>query len=185
MSRGPLPQPGARRRNAPTIQSTSLPADGRKGRTPKCPYALRAAGTRWWRWAWRLPQAAKWDDGALYAVARRAQLEDDLAALEDVDLDELSDVLLDLVHADEDIKRVQTAVRNLEFGVRRLKGLAGGRLGVMKEMRELDGKLGLSPKALADLRWMIAQSEEDAAPTTGPAQVRRLRAVDPSAATAG
>jgi hypothetical protein len=80
---------------------------------------------------------------------------------------------------------VQTAVRNLEFGVRRLKGLAGGRLGVMKEMRELDGKLGLSPKALADLRWMIAQSEEDAAPTTGPAQVRRLRAVDPSAATAG
>jgi hypothetical protein len=177
MSRGPLPQPGARRRNAPTIQSTSLPADGRKGRR-RSARTRSAPGTRWWRWAWRLPQAAKWDDGALYAVARRAQLEDDLAALEDVDLDERSDVLLDLVHADEDIKRVQTALRNARAEsaasrasprpARRHEGDARARQPPRPEPQ------GARRPALDD-RPERRGRRADHGPGTGP----RLRAVDP------
>src|SRR5689334_13970589 len=82
---GPLPNPQARRRNVPTISGTDLPADGRKGRLPKCPIELGEAGDAWWRWAWRLPQATRWDDGALYFVARRALLEDHAAALKFTD----------------------------------------------------------------------------------------------------
>jgi hypothetical protein len=82
MARGPLPQSEKARRNAPTIPTTKLPAGGRKGRAPTCPYSLEKAGKAWWKWAWRQPQAAGWDDGALYSIARRASLEDDLAALD-------------------------------------------------------------------------------------------------------
>ena len=93
MARGPLPKPGARRRNAPTIPTTSLKADGRGVPAPDSPYALGEAGAAWWEWAWALPQACAWDDGALYAVARRAQLEDDMVALE------LNDYLVDFSYA--------------------------------------------------------------------------------------
>jgi hypothetical protein len=140
MSRGPLPDPNSRRRNKPTIPTTSLPAGGRKGRIPKVPasYALLTAGTAWWRWAWTLPQAAAWDDGSHYALARRAQLEDTMAAL---------------------------AVDD-----------ARGRLSVLKEMRELDRRFGLDPKAMAELRWTIVAEEAPAA-KPAPARKRHLRAV--------
>lgn len=178
---GPLPDPKARRRNTPTIPTTSLPAGGRKGRPPKVPdtYELREAGERWWKWAWGLPQAAAWDVGALYTLARRASLEDDLATLDLVDHFELAEIL----GLDEE----NDIIRRLEFTVGRLKSMAGGRLSVMKEMRELDGKLGLNPEALAKLRWTIVP-DEDKTPAASkaaakkPAAVRRLRAVDPIAA---
>jgi hypothetical protein len=176
MARGPLPKKDARRANAPTIPTTNLPAGGRQGSRPTVPraYKLGAAGKAWWTWAWKLPQAAAWDAGALYAIARRAQLEDDLAALEDIDLVDLADMF----GVDEE------STKSLAFAIGRLKAMAGGRATVMREMRELDNRLGLNPKALADLRWTIVDTEKPAAAgeQQQPANVRRLRAVDPAAA---
>src|SRR4051812_39596724 len=59
---GPLPSPTRRRRNAPTIPTTELPASGRAGRIPKPPSwaHLGTAGQAWWKWAWRTPQSAGW-----------------------------------------------------------------------------------------------------------------------------
>lgn len=145
---GPAPDPHARRRNPPTIPTTSLPAGGRKGRPPNAPaaYNLGEAGKAWWRWAWGTPQAAAWDAGALYVIARRAQLEDDLAAVDKFDPDAIGEVLG---------LPPEAALDELATVLARLKGLAGGRLAILKEMRELDGRLGLTPKAMADLRWTI------------------------------
>ena len=83
---GPLPNPNRRRRNALTIPTTKLPASGRPGAVPKPPawVQLGDAGRGWWRWAWKTPQASGWGTkaGQEVVVARRASLEDDLAALE-------------------------------------------------------------------------------------------------------
>jgi hypothetical protein len=148
MPRGPLPTANARRTNKPAIPPTLLPAEGRKGRPPAvpAPYRLGRAGRAWWNAAWKTPQATKWDAGAVHIVARRATLEDDLATLdhfEPFDIEEFLGVA------------PNEATRELGFAIGRLKGLAGGRIGVMKEMRELDRQLGLGPKAMADLRWSI------------------------------
>lgn len=176
---GPLPDGNARRRNAPTIPTTSLPAGGRKGRAPKVPggYQLAKAGRDWWKWAWSTPQACAWDAGALYVIARRAQLEDELATLdtvEGIDLTELaaaaSDQLADLVNE----------------VLRLLQRRASGTTTVMREMRELDDRLGLSPKGMAALRWKIvaddAAKTKPAADSPPPSNVRRLRPRDPAAA---
>ena len=154
MPRGPLPSANARRRNAPTIPTNELPAEGRKGPVPKCPYELGAAGDRWWKWAWKLPQAAKWDDGALYVVARRALLEDHAAALDFADTLDLAD-LFGAMKNDE-------AKRTVEFALSLLKRSATGEGALMKEMRELDNRLGLNPKAMVDLRWSITPAAEPA-----------------------
>jgi hypothetical protein len=124
----------------------------------------------WWRWAWGLPQAVAWDSGALYGLARRAQLEDDLAALELVDQLDVVDLL---AGADPE------AMRQVEWALQTLKGSASGRLAVMKEMRELDSRFGLNAKAMADLRWSIADASESstARPAGGTQKVRSLRAV--------
>lgn len=176
---GPLPNPQRRRRNAPTIPTTNLPASGRAGRPPKCPYQLGKAGSTWWRWAWRTPQAAAWSLGDLYTAGRRARLEDDLAALRDIeglDLHEALDAL------DEESGR---RFRDL---VQSLASMATGQVTLMREARELDDRLGLTPKSLAALRWTILDDEKakpaEADPDEGPqlpSNVRRLRAVDPAA----
>lgn len=174
MARGPLPNPNARRRNAPTIPTTQLPAGGRKGAAPKCPYQLAASGKAWWKWAWSTPQAHAWDVGALYVVARRAQLEDELAALGAVASPELADA----IGVGEDEIPEQVA-----WVISALKSHASGSNSVMREMREIDGKLGLTPKALADLRWTITADVVDAAArpkttkTAAAKSSRRLRAV--------
>lgn len=169
---GPLPNPQRRRRNAPTIPTTVLPAEGREGSPPRCPIKLGKAGRAWWRWAWSTPQAAAWTPGNLYALAHRASLEDDLVALEVEPLN-----LIDLV---EDDKLGQT----LRAVIVRLQSLAVGRLKVLQEMRESDKQFGLTAKGMADLRWSIAAADEkgeqkDDAPAAAP-PVRRLRAVDPA-----
>lgn len=152
MARGPLPDKTKRRVNAPTIPTTELPVGGRDGPAPACPYSLGKVGRKWWRWAWGSPQAAAWDDGALYFVGRRAQLEDDLAALDFEDRLDLGDLL---AGADEE------AVKRVEWALSMLKRSATGSVALMKEMRELDNRLGLNPKGLADLRWtIIAESEK-------------------------
>jgi len=157
MARGPVPNKKKRRRNAPTIPTTELDVAGRKGRPPKVPgaYNLQEAGAEWWKWAWSTPQALAWDSGALYVIARRAQLEDDLALI-DSPL-EATD-LAELLGVDED-----EAIEKLEYIVNRLAALAGGRLPIVKEMRELDKRLGLDPKAMAELRWEIVDKAKGAA----------------------
>lgn len=154
MARGPLPNKKKRRTNAPTIPTTELDATGRKGRPPKVPdsYKLGKPAAQWWKWAWSTPQACAWDTkGMLYVLARRAQLEDDLDALglnDDLDLADL------LAGADEE------AVERVEYALATLKKAATGKLAVVKEMRELDKVLGLTPKAMADLRWEIVDKSK-------------------------
>lgn len=176
MPPGSLPGKNTRRRNAPTIPTTTLSASGRKDPAPDCPYELAQAGDAWWRWAWSLPQALAWSDGDLYAIARRARLEDRLAALHLLDGLDLTDLL---AGADEE------AVQRVEWALRTLKGAATGALQVEKEMRELDGKFGLTAESLARLRWTIVADEEPTAAKPKPkrtaAQRGNLRAVDPLA----
>jgi len=177
VSRGPLPDPNALRRNKPSIPTTKLPVEGFDGEVPPPAYELGKEGAAWWAWAWTLPQAAAWDDGSVYALSRRAQLEDDLAALDLSDELDLADLL---AGADDE------AVDRVEFALRTLKKSASGRLAIQKEMRELDKRCGLDPKALPELRWTLVEKDEDAddAPAeSGPAKVRHLRAVDRSAAS--
>jgi hypothetical protein len=181
---GPLPNPNKRRRNAPTVPTTVLPAAGRKGRPPKAPeaYSLQKAAAAWWKWAWGTPQASAWDKGALYVIARRAQLEDELAALDDSEdvLERVHNSIMRILES-EDPDDVPERLNYLGLLLAKLKALAGGRVTLLKEMRELDKVLGLTPKGLADLRWSIQDlaEKENAGPV---ASVRQLRAVDSSAA---
>lgn len=112
---------------------------------PACPYELGEAGLAWWTWAWTTPQSKRWDAGALYSVARRALLEDDMAALVLADDSGLLEALLD--GANED------SIRTIRWALGRLSGAATGNTGLSREMRELEGHLGLSPKAMAALQW--------------------------------
>lgn len=173
---GPLPDPNHRRRNQPTVPTTDLPAGGRKGAAPKIPagYELGEQGSAWWSWAWHTPQAAAWSKGDLYLIARRARLEDDVAALAFLGFDPPPT-------DDEELGGYLEAVK---YVVERLKSLAGGELAVMKEMREIDTRLGLTPKGLADLRWKIVADEEK--PAAGEAPLRVLRGgADPRASLSG
>lgn len=112
---GPLPDPNRIRKQPGAIPTTTLPAEGRTAPPPACPYDLDLPGQRWWEWAWHTPQACAWDDGSLYAVARRAQLED------------------------------------------------GDRtISILREARELDDRLGLTPKGRINLRLTIKAAEEQA-----------------------
>lgn len=176
---GPLPNPQRRRRNAPTIPTTNLPAAGRTGPIPKPPkaYALSTAGVAWWRWAWRTPQSAGWSTGDLYVVARRARLEDDLAALDRLDAHHLDLASFLDIDADERTEVVEGLIACL-------KRLAGGELSLIREAREIDDRLGLTPKGFASLRWTIKAEEEPRPEAQRGSNVRRLRAVD-SGALAG
>ena len=133
---------------------TPLPASGRTGPAPESPYDLAEAGTAWWVWAWTTPQATRWDAGALYAVARRAQLEDDVAMLGfGEDHLDLADLLVGV--ADKE------ATRRVEWALTMLKKAASGKLALEKEMRELDGRLGLNPRAMVDLGWVIGEADKE------------------------
>lgn len=143
---GPLPTDNPRRRNAPTIPTTQLPASGRKGPVPKPPKWLHLgdAATAWWRWAWKTPTAAAWSAGMEPFVARRAMLEDELG------------------HADT----------------------VADRLKVLREIREHDDRLGLSPKSQAALRHKVVDdSDADVEPAVAAktSRWRDLRIVDSAA----
>lgn len=72
---GPPPKPNgtARHSRGPRANTVKLPAEGRKGRTPKWPFpTLKPKG---WEEIWKLPQAVMWE--AMYAeniVARYVEL---------------------------------------------------------------------------------------------------------------
>ena len=148
--RGPLPDPNAQRRNAPTIPTTNLPQAGRTESAPPCPLELGPDGEAWWAWAWSTPQAAGWSDGDAYFVAHRAALEDDVRAMrsEDFDIGELLD-----------IEKDGEMVRRLNELFRRMKSLAAGKVSITKTMTDMDDRLGLTPKGMAALRWKIVAEE--------------------------
>jgi hypothetical protein len=178
---GPLPDANARRRNK-RKPGTPLPLDGPLGAIPKCPYDLARPGKKWWKWAWKLPQATAWDDGAIYFVARRAQLEDELVALDESEdlVERIHDSMLRILES-EDPEDVPERLNYLGLLMAKLKALAGGRVTLLKEMREMDNKLGLNPKAFADLRWTLEVPDEEPAAgkrISSGASVTRLRAVD-------
>lgn len=163
---GPLPNPGAMRRNKPTIPTTNLPVSGRSADLiPEPPetYDLREKGQVWWSWAWTTPQACAWDEGALFLAARRAQLEDDVDLLESVEID--LDFLLG--------ERPTEAQEQLRALIMRMKAMAGGKLSVQREMRQIDDRLGLTPKGLAQLRWKIVEDEEPSGSGKGKPRGRR------------
>lgn len=168
--RGPLPTGTAIRRNKPTIPTTSLPVSGRTTEVPDPPttYEFGPAAADWWGWAWRTPQACAWDDGSLFAVARRAQLEDDLRTLEHIDID------LEFLLGEGEENQHESA-RTLTFLIGKLKGMAGGKLSVAREMRELDDRLGLTPKGLAANRWKIVPDEEAQTGQPGPQAPRQTK----------
>lgn len=179
---GPLPDPDAERRNAPTIPTTKLPAGGRRGSVPDVPAwrELGPAGLAWWEWAWRTPQACAWDAGQLLKVADRASLEDDLIAVQRAD--EVEHFLGDVARA-EDFREVRAVVMHLA-------ALVTGRLNILGKISDLDDRLGLSPKGRDQLRLKIV-SDEDYYPKTAPAKKtagkvvtrldsRRQRSVDAS-----
>lgn len=62
---GPPPKPASERRraNAPMANTLQLPAEGRKGRTPRFPGpgTLDANGRKIWRELWRTPMAVAWE----------------------------------------------------------------------------------------------------------------------------
>lgn len=142
---GPLPKPDGqrRRRNAPTIPTSALPAAGCELDAPDPPewVTLGPSGRAWWEWAWHTPQAAGWSAEAhLDAVAHRASLEDDIAAIESEDLAGVSD---------ERLRELVTT----------LKGLVTGKSTVLSRMKDYDDRLGLTPKSMAQLRWTIVESK--------------------------
>lgn len=102
------------RRNIPDKPDQRLPASGRKGRPPKCPLTLGEAGAAWWRWAWSTPQATQFNSGNLYALARRAQMEDRAAALNSPDLPTEMRAL-----AGAELNKIDTAALKIEqeFGL--------------------------------------------------------------------
>src|SRR5205823_6403001 len=93
----------------------------------------------------------------------RAALEDDLATIGTVES-------LDFGELFEAAGGVPQELRVL---IVRLAALATGRLGLVKEMRETDRLLGLTPRALGELRWKIV-ADEDPEEAGKP----RLRVVD-------
>ncbi|WP_432159074.1 hypothetical protein [Streptomyces sp. bgisy153] len=176
---GPLPAENKRRRNAPVVPTTKLPVGGRTAPTPRPPTWARLGkvGRAWWKWAWSTPQACAWAPGHEAMIARRASLEDDLAAIGTVNSLELSDLL------DADA----AGATELKGLLQRLASLASGRLAICREMRELDDRLGLTPKGMAALRWTVvddgsAQTDTAAAPPEGVADLtsRRRRLTDAS-----
>lgn len=149
---GPLPDPDAERRNAPTIPTTRLPAGGRRGAVPKVPAwrVLGNAGQAWWDWAWRTPQACAWDGGQLVKVADRAALEDDLVGVQRAD--EIDDFLGDLAQAEN--------IREAKAVISWLSALVTGKLQILQKMTEIDDRLGLSPKGRDQLRMKIVADSD-------------------------
>jgi hypothetical protein len=142
---------------------------GRRRRAPKCPYELGDAGTAWWTWAWKTPASKHWDDGVLYTVARRAQLEDERAAIDFAA--EAPDLLEGLL-----VAAPVEAIERVRWALQRLAASATSSTSQSREMRELENQLGLSAKAAKALGWNEDDSPNPKPKTTGVDDIARKRA---------
>lgn len=192
---GPAPKPaGARRRTNPTVATTKLPAEGRRGKAP----------------AWPLPPDVK----------RKAQLERYGEQIEDLAMDaqgqgreaaaarrrlltlqEKADVLAAELEAAAEQEKILWAdlwatpqavawerlryTREVAQYVRWQVAAELGDLDAAKEARQWSDRLGLNSLALLRLRWEIVRDEVDDQRTTrttaraATARTRRgLKAVD-------
>jgi len=115
---------------------------------------LGSAGTQWWEWAWRTPQACAWDDGQLLKVADRAALEDDLVAVSRADF--MGDFLEDslgVLASNDDFKAISDTVSSIAR-------LLAGKISIQRQINEIDDRLGLSPKGRDQLRLKIVADDE-------------------------
>lgn len=137
---------------------------------PGCPYELGEAGAAWWAWAWESPQAARWDAGVTYTVARRARLEDDLAALGMVEEFDVESFM-----ADDPVE----ATRRLKWMLEALKGSASGLVALSAAMDRLDAQLGFGAKSMHGLGWK--PDEKPAVSKLDELRARRQRRGGPAA----
>lgn len=160
MPRGPLPDPHAQRRNAATIPTTDLPAEGRTGPVPDPPpwVSLGVNGRAWWDWVWTSQEAAAWGTGALDTAARRATLEDDLWVVEVVASFNVRDLIEQWDGSREDLADA------IEAAFRSLGRQVAGKKSIIQEMSKLDVELGLTPKSKQNLRWRVVGETVTQAP---------------------
>ena len=71
---GPIPDDNARRRNAPTLPTDSLPMDGASIDPPAPIEPLDEVEQRYYVWAWSTPAAAAWHSSDAEIVAEWARL---------------------------------------------------------------------------------------------------------------
>lgn len=71
---GPLPDENARRRNAPTLPTDSLPMSGARVEAPAPIEDLDGLESRYFDWAWSTPAAAAWHSSDVEIVAEWARL---------------------------------------------------------------------------------------------------------------
>lgn len=129
---GPPPNPNARRRNA-RVGVVLLPAKGREGEPPAWPVGFNPSRRMDAIWAdlWSTPQAVAWERLAYTRVV--ARYVDCLVQLER-DLDEIDD------------PKVYVA-------------MLAAQTRLLPEVRQLEDRLGLNPKAMRSLMWEVAADE--------------------------
>jgi hypothetical protein len=148
-----------RRRNAGQSQWQELPAEGRKGEIPK-PWTGRQLGdvaTRYWETLWSSPMAVTFIDADIQPLTRLAVLVDDR------DRSESGAGLIEIVEGNY--------AGEVEVVVGKFAGDA--------EIRQLEDRYGVSPKARRALQWEIKAGEVLQHPTAGRTSgSRRVRAVE-------
>jgi hypothetical protein len=128
---GPAPKSEPVRRNS-RVGTLKLPAEGRKGPTPKWPLDGKPPAV--WAEIWRTPQAVAWERfGWTRVVARYCKV----------------------------LVRAETAVDPV----------------TMSEARQLEDRLGLTPKAMRSLLWEIATDDVAAKREEKSDARRRIKAV--------
>jgi hypothetical protein len=156
---GPAPNPEARRRNA-RVGTVKLPAKGRQGDAPPWPVGWSPSRRMDAIWSdlWATPQASAWERGTFTRVV--ARYVDCLVHLER-DLDEIED------------PKVYAALLTAQTKL-------------LPEVRQLEDRLGLNPKAMRALLWEVAADElaEARAEVAAPTQRRKLKVAGSDAVAA-
>jgi hypothetical protein len=151
----PAPKVERHRKRGQSLGQSSvglrLPRGGRKGKLPRWPFASQSDREKaLWRRLWRTPASAAWELlGWHDIVARYARVLAE-AELEGFDREESGEI-----------------VRIVERRV-----IANARM----EARQLEDRLGLTPMAMARLRWVIVD-EEPEEKESAPDVRQRLRAM--------
>ncbi|MFG2679189.1 hypothetical protein [Streptomyces sp. NPDC048392] len=170
---GPAPKPeGARRRRNATVAMTPLPAEGRKGRTPKWPLlddvVLTARRDQALRKAAELELALLEPDlkgRAKAAAEKKADAGREAALILTKQLEAQQQLEGELWR---DLWRTPQAVmweqlkwsREVAQYVRWKSRAEAGDLDAAKEARQLGDRLGLTPLAMLRLRWKIAEADD-------------------------